>query len=428
MPRTKAGQQSSFFYGWYVVAACFLVLFVGSGIGFYAFGVFFTPLEKEFGWSRAAIAASVSIATFGAGMGAPIVGRLVDRIGPRSIMLVGAVVMGSCLMAVYFVNELWQFYAIFLFSAIGRAALSPVPVGMTISNWFWKRRGLAMGMAVSGIGIGGMVMAPLTAIIISTIGWRPAILALGAVSVMALLPIVYFLIKRSPREFGLLPLGATAEENGRDTQGTSTVAAVHQAEGLDFQEAIRTPVFWLLCVSFLLIFVGQGSVLIHTVPFFVDRGLEPQDAANILALVSGIGVVGKLGMGYAADKIPARFALMTTFLMQAIGLTIVLMPMSALTIPGFVFFYGIGMGGTVALQSVVVAETFGTKSFGTILGGLSMFQTFSQASGPILAGYIFDTTGSYTIAYTLFVCTASAAGITAFLARPVLKGIKVAAH
>lgn len=412
--------QARLHHGWYVVGACFMAMFVHSGIGFYAFGVFFTPIEDEFGWNRATIAAAMSIGALIAGLASPIVGQWTQSFGSRKMMIGGAVIMGTGLMALYGMSNLWQLYAFFIVATVGRAGLSSIPIGTVLGNWFRQRRGLAMGIAATGIGVGGGIMAPIASYLISVIGWRAAIAALGLTTVAIVIPLVLAWVRHTPQEMGLQPYGEATNgaSDGHITTGSPSQAA--DQSSLTYKQALGTSAFWMISGALFLIALGQASVLLHIVPFLEDRGIGRESAAAILAITSVMGGVGKFSMGYASDKFPARLVLTFCFVLQAIGLAMITLPVNPVSLPAFVVLYGIGMGGVFALQPVIAAETFGIGSLGTILGSLIMPSAVSQGIGPILAGYIFDTTGSYALAFTLFIAMALVAAAMIFPARPVV--------
>jgi sugar phosphate permease len=393
------------FYGWWVVAALCTVMFLSSGAAFYAMGVFIVPFEDAFGWSRGQVSVALSLSALVSGLFAPLAGLLVERVGARRLMGIGGVMLGVFLGLLGLTQSLIYFYLMFMLMAAWRSSTMMVPVGAVVVNWFDRRRGLALGFTTAGIGLGGLIFAPLAALLIDGFGWRATFFIEGAIIVAVMAPLAVFVIKQRPEDMGLLPDGAVTPEESAKGQLTA-------AEGWSLAEAVRTPTFFFVAGSFSLAFATLGAVLIHVVPFLEDQGFSSAQSGLILGCVSGIGVVGKVGSGYLADRISPRLVAAGVFALQAVGLTVLLQAGSVwLGVAIFALVFGYSMGAVVALQPMVAVYCFGMASVATILGAMVAVTSAFNGLGPILAGFVYDRTGNYTsifIAYIIIDIVAAA--------------------
>jgi predicted MFS family arabinose efflux permease len=400
------------FYGWWVVAALCTTMFLSSGAAFYAMGVFVVPLQDEFGWSRGQISVALSLSALISGLFGPLAGALVGRVGARRLMGVGGVMLGISLGLLGLTRSLVYFYGMFMVMAAWRSSTMIVPVGTVVANWFDRRRGLALGFTTAGIGLGGLVFAPLAALLIDAFGWEATFFIEGGIIIAVMVPLAAFVIRQQPSDMGLLPDGVGAAID----QHTGAAAS---ADGWPLGEALRTPTFFFVSAAFSLAFATLGAVLIHVVPFLEDQGFSSAKAGLILGCVSGIGVIGKIGSGYLADRISPRLVTAAVFLMQAVGLLVLLRSgSSALGVAVFAIVFGYSMGAVVALQPMMAVYCFGMASIATVLGAMVAVTSAFNALGPITAGFVYDATGAYSIifvAYILIDCVA--AGLVYFMGR-----------
>ena len=396
MPRTFKP-----FYGWWIVVVSAITLLMSGGIGFYSFGAFFTPLIDEFGWNRAQISLSMSIMGL-VGLTGPLLGTWVNRYGARRIMLLGALLMGISFACLGFTFSIYYFYALYFVAAAGQIAILNIPVLTLVSHWFEKRKGLAIGISVAGYGLGGMIMLPLAAYLISLLDWRWTYHILGMTICFVLVPLITLVIKNNPSDIGMLPDGEkhTAQEK---QQRTPVPASNIQIPRWTLPRALRTSTFWIITISFMMVFVGTSSVLAHAVPFFVGQGLSNQAASTIVGIAIGISILGRIITGYLSDRVPVKYIAAMFFMFQVGGLLTFIFPQTQASGPVFVAIFGMSMGGLFVLGPTIVREYFGLDSFAPIYGGLWAFQSLAWATGPYITGYIFDTTGSYNSAFIAFV-------------------------
>jgi sugar phosphate permease len=415
---TLLTRPSRVFYGWWVVAALAAIMFLSAGLGFYSLGVFITPFEEEFGWSRGQVSIGIALATTVSGLLGPLVGMAVQRLGARAVLAFGAVGMGICFGLLGLTWSLFYLYAMMAAMAVWRAGLMLVPVSQVVANWFDQQRGLAMGVTTTGIGFGGLVMAPLSKVLISAVGWRLTFLMAGLLIIAVGLPLALLVIRQHPADRGLQPYGASppAPAIGPDPRLPPPTAPA--AEVWSASEAIRTRAFVMSTLSISLGFASVGAVLLHTSPFMEDRGMAPELAGLILGLVSGMGILGKVGSGYMADRVPPHLVLAGVLLMEAVGLTVLIATESTAGVAAFVLIFGYSMGAVVALQPLVVVHCFGLTSVATIVGAMTAFSSLFSALGPVFAGFMHDLLGDYTLAYVVFIVIDCFAALLVLFMRP----------
>jgi len=409
------------FYGWWIVGGCFVVLFIVVGVGLYAPPVFLVPLQAHFGWSRAAIAAGSATAAVVSGMASPLVGAWIDKYGSRTVMTFGALLMGSAFLLLGAMTSLWQLYVLNVVAAIGLTCCAFIPIQTLIANWFIEKRGLAMGIALTGIGFGGLVMAPLAGLLVARVGWRLAFAGLGGLILTTVAAVVLAVVRSRPAEMGLLPDGeAVASDTVEGDAGDGLDS------GIDLGAALRTGPFWVLAVAHFLWTFASFSILGHFVAHLRDVGFEGGLAAGALGLIGGASVAGRLVIGYFADRTSKRDAMSAALVLSALSTALLLSIASHGALPLFVVTYGLALGGIAVLFPLLVGECFGLLAFGKILGLIAIAATLGGAAGPVLTGRIYDVAGSYRLAFALHVGVFVAAAVaTRFLPRPLARTSRV---
>jgi MFS family permease len=390
------------FYGWRIVAAAFLVLFTAYGAQ-YSFGVFFAALLDEFHWSRAGLAGVFSMYVFAYSVFGFPAGRLTDRWGPRSVITVGGVILGLALAGMACVTQLWQPYVLYgVVAALGMGT-AYVPCNSTVVKWFVRRRGLAVALASSGGSAGTFALPPLAQWLVGVVGWRAAYVAFGAVVLVALATVAR-VMRRDPESMGLQP----------DGQPLFTHAA---PSGVSLGGALRMPVFWLLAAAFTGTWLPVFIPLVHLVSLARDLGHGPGTGAWLVSTLGAGAVVGRLVMGPLSDRIGRKPTLVMTMGMQAAAFLgfAAAQGVGALVATSLVF--GYSYGGTSALFPAIVGDFFGRASAGSIVGFLFMLAGSMGAWGPLVAGAVYDATGSYGPAFSYAAVANVAAAVVVLAAR-----------
>ena len=389
---------------WIVVAAVWITLAISSGL-YFSFPIFFVALLEEFGWSRGATAAAFSISSIAQGMLSPVVGMLVDRLGPRRVMLGGACVLGAACVLASRIGSLWSLYLTTgVLAAAGVCAVSWVPTGALIARWFTERRGSVMGVAFSGMGAGVLAVGPLAQWLIAGSGWRAAYLVLGLGTLAVLLPLVWLGVRDEPG-------GATP------ARGTPPAAA---RWGREVGDALRTRAFWALFFAYLCTPLAVFAVVTHQVAFAVDHGFPRLFVAGIFGLTGLLSVVGRIGFGIAADRIGRATSATISYGCTAVG-TLCLLALEVwphvAALYAYAIFFGLGFGARGPIITAMAAQLFPGR-FGAIYGLLSVGNGIGGGVAPWFGGFVYDLTGSYRIAF-LSAVGFCALGATCFwLARP----------
>jgi sugar phosphate permease len=416
-------QNRGVFYGVWITAGCFILLFLFAGAGFYSFSIFIKPLEDEFGWSRSAISLAMSIYMILHGVAGPFVGHAVETYGPKKVMTVFALLSGAGFLLVSFTSSLWFFYLAYSLLSLATTGIGFVPVSSVLARWFVRRRGTSIGFAMLGISVGGLVMAPLVGLIISEFGWRTAFVLLGILVWVLALPVTLFVMKGSPAEIGLLPDGDRPEFGAApDLHAPPAEAGPPSAsseEGWPLGAAVRTRAFFWIAASFFLAPVAQMGMLQHQVPLIVEAGISQTVAATALGLTAGLGGLGKLCFGRISEMLPFRYAVMLCFGLQALGVLVLFNAESVAMVWVYVVIFGFAMGGVIVLLPLVVGHFFGLAAFGVIMGTMSLILALGNASGALISGLIYDSLGSYRYAMVAYMCLYVIATSSIFLAgRP----------
>lgn len=397
------------FYGWFVVAAAFAVTFVGFGSA-YTFSAFVGSLQKDLGASRGSVSLVFSLAGFLYFSLGIVSGPLADRWGSRRLAVAGMILTGAGLAAASTARTLTEVYLAYGLGVGVGVGCAYVPALGAVQRWFVRRRGLASGLAVSGIGLGTLVMPPLASFLIQALGWRMAYLALGglAASVGAGMALM---IENDPRDRGLAPDGDPPRP-GMQT-GTGLAAA-----GAPVREALRSRQFIVLYSACLACSFGVFVPFVHLVPYAGDHGVAPSSAVLLLGVIGVGSTAGRFLLGGLADRMGRQRALTASFVGMALALSIWAFSTGFWPLAAFAFAYGVFYGGWVAVLPAVVMDYFGGRNVSGIIGALYTSVAFGTLIGPSAAGYAFDMSRSYTVPIVASVCAnLVAAGIMASMSK-----------
>jgi MFS family permease len=382
-----------------------LTLALAYGV-WYAYSVVLVALLHEFGWSRSVLAGAFSVFTLVHGAVNPVVGALCDRLRPMRLMAAGGVALGLALWADSHISAPWHLYLGFgVFTAIAVAAAGWVPALVQVQRDFQDKLGLALGIVSSGVGVGMLLVVPLMQLLIDAYGWRTAFRVLGAICVLWILPSSLFLHLRSPVH---RPAPEPAAVAAKSLPVVTLAQAMHGAP------------FWLMLAAFFFGNVCSQTLHVHQVAYLVDQGVSALVAASVVGVVGISSIVGKTGGGWLSDRVEREFVYVA-------GIAIMLGAVAALAglagapatwaIYGYAVLLGVGYSATASLTPAMVSDRFGGPHFGTIVGVGLMGAAVGSALGPWLAGFLFDRTGSYMLAFTIAAGCGLAAGAAAWRAR-----------
>jgi len=404
------------FYGWWVVSASSLIALYAGGIIFYGFTAIFEPIANEFGWSYAQISLAASIRGVEMGLLSPLFGMLADRWGPRRLIFSGGVITALGLILLSYTTSLAMFYGAFVLVAIGISACSMTVLMIAVANWFKRRVGLASGIAASGFGFGGLLI-PVVVRLIDIYEWRMATAILAAGILATVLPLS-LLFRHKPEQYGCLPDG---EVKGPIAYNDGLAPLKTAEAGVKAKQAIRTGTFWHLAFAFTCHSMLVNAVVTHIMPYLSSIGITRSISSLIATANPLLSIGGRLGVGWVGDKLDRKRVAAGALAMMAFGLFSFGYATSTeiwLLVP-FLILFGIGYGGSIAMRPSLVREFFGRTSFGTIFGLLMGIGNLGGIIGPLLAGWVFDTWGSYQGIWFTFAGLAVAAVISVLTAPPV---------
>jgi sugar phosphate permease len=363
----------------------------------------------DLGWARGDLALSISVGSILAAIASPFVGAIVDRHGSGRIMAIGAFFTGVCLILLGWVHELWQAFTIFSLLSLFRVGFVTIP-GMTmISNWFFKKKGIALGIMTAGQGMGGLVLSPITIFLISSLGWRMAWVGIGLLTCVIMIPSALLVAKQKPEIMGLVPYGMASES--RDI--TSGVPL--KSDEFTLRQIIKMPTFWLIACLYPLYLFGHSSIFQHGYSLFIDKGISSMLAGTMLGILGLFSLSGKIALGYLSDKISVRYIMMVALALAAASILPLILAEPVFGAWLFIVFWGFWECGIIALQPVLVANTFNRAIIGKMLGIFTLFTVFPQLIGPAFMGYVFDITGSYNLALFVLIVFYLASLVMVFL-------------
>lgn len=398
--KPRFSKESKVFYGYWMVAVTFLCLLVMSGAGNFVYSLFVKPLEADLGWSRGDIMVGFTIFFVMMGAASPIVGRIVDRHGARKVIPAGALVMGLGFVLLGLMNELYLFYFAYVLVGTGAAAMGVVPASAVVSNWFRRKRGTAIGLMSAGIGAGGLILSPIVGYLIPHLGWRNSYLVLAVIVWISIIPLCLLVIRTKPAEKGLYPDGLEPAE-----AATMTEHLASDSSGLSLRMALTTPAFWLIAAAFLSSNFSNMGAIQAQVPYLDDIGFPTGTAAAALGAVGLGSGIGKFFFGWLCDRIPPKYACAIGLCLQLVAI-LMLMNVGPASPMAMVWLYaltlGFSVGSWLPTMSMLVSTSFGLACYGAIFGAVNFIQNMGTGSGPLMAGYLYDSMHTYHWAFVIF--------------------------
>jgi MFS family permease len=408
-----------FFYGWVIVAVTFVTMAIGVTART-AFSLLFPPIVEEFGWERGVTAGAFSFGFLVSGALSPLIGRLMDRFGPRAVMELGVVLMGGGLLLAPLTTQQWHLYlTIGVLVGGGSVCLGYSGQSLFLPNWFVRKRGLAIGIAFAGVGIGSIILLPVAQLMIEQTGWRTACWAMGILVLVALAPINLLLHKR-PQDIGLEPDGDAAP-TATSRPVSNVVDPTWVAIEWTLSRAMRTARFWWIGLGYFCGLYIWYAVQVHQTKYLLDIGFKPAVAAFALGLVSLLGIPGQILLGHVSDRIGRE----AVWAASCLGFAICFAALIALAYaPTLLLLYvmvaaqgALGYGLT-SIMGAVVLEIFEGKHFGSIFGALMLIALAGGAAGPFVTGVLYDVYGNYTAAFAIAGGVSVLSALAIWLAGP----------
>ena len=407
MPKSGGTREPRFFYGWWIVAVMAVGTSASMAMGSLNFGLFIVPMGEELNIGRSTFGWSQSIRQLASAVTSPIIGPLLDRFGARILLPAAALIVGAAMIGLSFIESGWQL--ILLFAAMGLVGMGgpgALVTSVPVVKWFRRKRARAIAFASLGIPIGALVFVPLTQVFIDAWGWRNAWIALAVLGVGIIVPPALILLRREPEDMGLLPDGDAANSDSDDGSN-----GLPDEISWTTHDAVRSVVFWKLVVAFTGVALALGTIGVHRIPAFVDRGVDPGQIAIATAFDAVAAGISTFVMGNLAHRIPGRVlgAIGFSFLAISSALTIYADTFALVFISMAIF--GLGIGGMMFLQNFIWAEYFGRAHLGAIRGVVMPITLIVGGIGAPAAGYVYDITGSYDGIWWVGVGIMSAAAI-----------------
>ena len=401
-----------FFYGWVIVVVTFVTMAIGVNART-AFSLFFPPIVDEFGWERGITAGAFSFGFIVSAAVSPLIGRLMDKYGPRGVMELGVALMAGGLLLAPLTSQPWHLYlTIGVMVGAGSVCLGYSGQSLFLPNWFIRRRGLAMGLAFAGVGIGSVTLLPWVQLMIEQTGWRTACTAMGIMVLVVLAPI-NLLLRERPEDIGLLPDGDAAPTATSAKPVSNIVDPVWAGTDWTLRRALRTARFWWIALGYFCGLYVWYAVQVHQTKYLLDIGFSANVAVWALGVVSLLGIPGQIWLGHLSDRVGREWI----WAVSCLGFAICFAALIALKFyPTLLLVYlmilaqgALGYGLT-SIMGAVVLEIFQGKQYGSIFGTIMLAALAGGAAGPWLTGFLHDLTGNYTIAFAIGIARERAVG------------------
>jgi sugar phosphate permease len=394
-PGEPPSQQTpkGIYRGWYIAGVSAISIGAVLGTAQFAFSLFILPLEEEFGWSRTQVNGALTCGVV-SGLLAPFIGNLMDRMGAKWTMAGSIALVAVAFLLRSVMTELWQFYLFSTLMFAGTPGATMMPAGRLVNIWFPRIRGRMMGIVTSGNNFGSMIAIPIVASLITMVGWRATFVAM-AMGLFAIAIVVALVIRDGDED-------VRKEKNRRWAPGESdSQITLNTQEGLGTSEAMRTSAFWFLSLGMTLQQFLRTGVVSQMVPHLQQVGFNLAAASGAMMLLAFFGMSSKLIFGRLSETITARLAYVVIIILQVAGLAVLIVSGGSMATWIGMVVLGLGMGGVGALMPLVIVDAFGLRQFGSIMGMITMPIIIPVFAGPIMAGMIFDSTGSYNVMFQI---------------------------
>ncbi len=413
MREREKPQDFRLFYGWYVVASSFTILFFNSGAR-YSFGVMFKPMIAEFGWNRGSISLAFFLNMILYALSVSVVGRFYDRYGPKWVIVISTVFLSAGYMLISVIDSLWQFLIAYgIIAAIGLGGPSVTLMAAVMSKWFEKWRGAAISLALSGNSLGQFALIPLFTLFVSRYGWRASYLYIGLIMLVVNVTLTLLVLKGDPEDLGQRPFGYQSRVKTEEEAGKPP--SPETSRDLRLREAMHTRSFWLFLVTMFICGSGDFLVTSHLIPLVTDHGFSPVTAGNMLAWLGLMSLAGILVVGPLSDLIGNKTPIAFTFLLRFILFFLILKYQNLGSFYVFSLGFGVTLLITAPLNATLMGRLYGFSHLGLISGFISTVHHLGGGFWAFMGGSIFDRTGSYRLVFILSAIMALVAALSAML-------------
>ena len=387
------------FYGWYILASCFVILFFNSGARL-SIGVMFKPMIAEFGWTRASLSLAVFLNMTLYALSLTIVGRFYDRYGPKWVIIVSTVFLSAGYMSISVIDSFWKFLIFYgILSGIGLGGTSVPLIAALTSKWFEKSRGLFISLALSGNSLGHFVLVPLFTILVLRYGWRVSYFYIGLIMLLVNITLALMVIKGDPDDFGQRPFGHKSRDNANEKR--AQVSLDVNPQDLSLRQAMRTYSFWLFLIVMFVCGSGDFLVTTHLIPLVTDYDISPTTAGNMLAWYGLMSLAGILVAGPASDLIGNKIPIALTFVLRCLLFLLILRYQNLVSFYIFALAFGFTHLITAPLTPTLMGRLYGFSHVGLLSGFITTIHHLGGGFWAYAGGLIFDQTGSYQLAFIL---------------------------
>ena len=412
-PRILGRWTVPFYYGWIIVGVCLIADFMASGMGGLTISLFFRPIHEDLGWSLTLFTGAATASTLLGTLVTPFLGRVLDRFGPKPVMLWGCITAGIGLILLSRMQQVWHFWVLYAsVGALGLYELGNFTSPVTISKWFVRKRGRAMAIQSFGVTVAGAVMTSVIGLLITNLGWRTTWLVLGITIMAVMVPLILVFMHRRPEDLGLVPDGDLPGAGGQ-----AATAAVKE-KSWTLHDAVRTRTFWVLIGSMNLISFTSSVQAFHGVTYLTQQQGMTVAAAGLITTLRWVGVsLFRMPWGFVVERVPMKYCLAACYLIKASCLLwLIALPYPA-NIVGYLLAFSLG-GVQALVQPMAFATYYGRESQGTIQGMTRPLLAVPSLIGPLLVAFLFDRVGSFNIAFVVASMVGMSAGFLALAATP----------
>jgi len=403
------------YFGWWLTVVTSIIGALSGTFYMYGISVLFKPIASELGLSRAVASMAVGIGALCNGLMFAIMGWLSDRFGPKWVIIASAFATGIGFVLMNFITSAWTYYIVWgVIITAGHSGFA-LPIDLMLTNWFVKKRGLAFSLRFTIVGIIAVIVLPVVSLLIASHGWRMTCLIWAVMTFATIPPLFYFVKQRRPEYYGLLPDGAKVDSDSEAGVDATIAKGVEYAAGYQEQEftlrqAMKTSSYWILLVAWILHGIVFRGFTVHCVPFLTDIGIDPIVAGSMMAMMIFFNIPSRFFGGIIADRVRKehlKFLLAGTLLFIAVGITVFLLNQTLAMVYIFLILFGFGQGAYVPLDTLIRGRYFGRKAYGSIQGSTQIISAPISFLAPVYVGWVYDVSGSYISAFTVFVAIAA---------------------